>query len=316
MDMYDILLARNLGGSGGTIDAYTKAQTDALLDRKVDKETGKGLSTNDFTDTYKAAVEGAAPQSTTYTKVEVDTALAAKLNVSDVDTALSSTSTNPVQNKAVQAPLARLVNAGAKNLLSVNSGSATDGYVFDNLAINLPSGSYVFLANIANYESRSELVIMADGEEIGGVVFNNADSVAAQFNITREGTIAKLYTNGGTFTNMMLCTEEDYAISPEFVPYAMSNAELTDNKQDKNTINIGTTSFDDIKTGGTYFSGNVGTAQNAPTSGYFLLNVIHGASDSISQEAYRLNTPDKVYRRQFITNAWSAWYAFTGSSVS
>ena len=36
MDMYDILLARNLGGSGGTVDAYTKAQTDALLAEKAD----------------------------------------------------------------------------------------------------------------------------------------------------------------------------------------------------------------------------------------------------------------------------------------
>lgn len=60
---------------GGTVDAYTKAETDALLDGKVDKETGKGLSTNDFTDAYKTAVDGAAPQSTTYTKNEVDTIL-------------------------------------------------------------------------------------------------------------------------------------------------------------------------------------------------------------------------------------------------
>jgi hypothetical protein len=96
----------------------------------------------------------------------------------------------------------------------------------------------------------------------------------------------------------------------------MSNAELTDNKQEKNAINSGTTNFDDIKVGGTYFSGNVGTSQNAPTSGYFFLNVINGASDSILQEAYRLNNPDKVYRRQFITNAWSAWYVFTGTVVS
>ena len=37
---------------------YTKTQTNALLDEKVDKETGKGLSTNDFTDAYKKALDG------------------------------------------------------------------------------------------------------------------------------------------------------------------------------------------------------------------------------------------------------------------
>lgn len=181
-----------------------------ILTGKVDKVDGKGLSTEDFTAAEKTKLSG-IEQGATKTVI---------------DTALSSTSTNPVQNKAVQAPVARLVDAGAKNLLSVNSGSATNNYVFDNLAINLPAGSYVFLANIANYGTRSELVIMAGGVKIGGVAFNNADSVAAQFNITTEGTIARLYTIGGIFTNMMICTAEDYAISPEFVPYAPSNREL------------------------------------------------------------------------------------------
>lgn len=32
---------------------YTKAQTDALLDNKVDKVAGKGLSSNDYTDAEK-----------------------------------------------------------------------------------------------------------------------------------------------------------------------------------------------------------------------------------------------------------------------
>lgn len=69
-------LAKASGGGSG--DAYTKSETDQLLDGKVDKETGKGLSTNDFTDAYKTAVDGAAPQSTTYTKTEVDTSQAAQ----------------------------------------------------------------------------------------------------------------------------------------------------------------------------------------------------------------------------------------------
>lgn len=82
------------------------------LDSKVDKETGKGLSTNDFTNTDKAnltialtTANAAAPQSTTYNKTEVDTALAAKLNTADVDAALSGTSTNPVQNRSVKLAL-------------------------------------------------------------------------------------------------------------------------------------------------------------------------------------------------------------------
>lgn len=36
---------------------YTKTETDDLLDDKVDKETGKGLSTNDFTDAYQTKLD-------------------------------------------------------------------------------------------------------------------------------------------------------------------------------------------------------------------------------------------------------------------
>ena len=45
---------------GGDVDLtnyYTKSETDTLLSNKVDKVTGKGLSTNDFTDTFKQAIE-------------------------------------------------------------------------------------------------------------------------------------------------------------------------------------------------------------------------------------------------------------------
>lgn len=52
---YDII-----GGGGQASDAYTKAQTDALLNAKVDKVTGKGLSTNDYTTNEKNKLAGIA----------------------------------------------------------------------------------------------------------------------------------------------------------------------------------------------------------------------------------------------------------------
>lgn len=39
-------------------DAYTKSETDALLNNKVDKVTGKGLSTNDYTNADKTKLDG------------------------------------------------------------------------------------------------------------------------------------------------------------------------------------------------------------------------------------------------------------------
>ena len=62
------------------------------LDNKVDKVSGKGLSTNDYTTTEKNKLAGIADGA----------------NKTVVDSALSSTSTNPVQNKAVNEAISNL----------------------------------------------------------------------------------------------------------------------------------------------------------------------------------------------------------------
>lgn len=54
-------------------NTYTKTETDTALAKKVDKVSGKGLSTNDFTNTYKNKIDN------TYTKTETDSAIAGKI---------------------------------------------------------------------------------------------------------------------------------------------------------------------------------------------------------------------------------------------
>lgn len=75
---------------------YTETETDDLLDTKVDKELGKDLSENDFTDSYKEKLDGIEAQATKTV----------------VDANLSSTSTNPIQNKAVKNALDSKANTG------------------------------------------------------------------------------------------------------------------------------------------------------------------------------------------------------------
>lgn len=198
-----------------------------------------------------------APQSTTYTKSEVDTALSAKLNTADVDDALSGTSTNPVQNKAVQAPVARLVDAGAKNLLYIYDQNAEaqgisyvvkDGIVSASGTANgkpssranlesalLPPGEYIFSGCPANgsdttyrvdlYTSTDDTSYSLDNNMIDrgtGVVFTLSTQMYVRPTIR--------FQNGYVASNLvfkpMLCTAEDYAISPEFVPYTPTMREL------------------------------------------------------------------------------------------
>lgn len=85
--------------SGTSTNPVQNAAVAKELAGKVDAETGKGLSSNDYTDEEKAKLAG--------------------LENVTVDSALSTTSTNPVQNKVVNAaleekvPTSRTVNGKA-----------------------------------------------------------------------------------------------------------------------------------------------------------------------------------------------------------
>lgn len=99
----------DLKAQGGGIDA-------AELNKKVDKETGKGLSTNDYTTEEKTKLanieEGA--------------------NKTIVDSELSDTSENPVQNKVIKAALA-------------NAGGGIPWYTSDNLPANPSYGDIALI---------------------------------------------------------------------------------------------------------------------------------------------------------------------------
>ena len=91
--------------SASSTNAVQNRAVNSALGGKVDKETGKGLSSNDYTDADKgklAGVEAGAQKNET------------------VDTALSATSTHPVQNRAIKAALDGKVDSVSGKGLSSN----------------------------------------------------------------------------------------------------------------------------------------------------------------------------------------------------
>ncbi len=88
------------------------------LGNKVDKVSGKGLSTNDFTAAYKTKLDGIAEGATNIT----------------VDEALSSTSTNPVQNKVINTALAGKASTAAATTSAAGLMSSSDKYKLDGIA--------------------------------------------------------------------------------------------------------------------------------------------------------------------------------------
>ena len=72
------------------------------LNNKVDKVDGKSLTSNDFTDILKTKLDGIAENANNYS---LPTASETELGGVMVDSTLSPTSTNPVQNKVVKSAI-------------------------------------------------------------------------------------------------------------------------------------------------------------------------------------------------------------------
>lgn len=111
---------------------YTKTEVNSAISSKVDKESGKGLSTNDFTNSdvsdlaeALAKALAAAPQSTTYTKTEVDTALAAKATVEDI---FGVGTTIPENTDLNTYTTAGVFSCGATNAATLTNCPVTIGF--------------------------------------------------------------------------------------------------------------------------------------------------------------------------------------------
>lgn len=232
---------------------YTKEETGDLLNNKVDKVSGKGLSTNDYTTAEKNKLAG----------------IATGANKTVVDSDVSTTSTNPVQSKAVglkfqdvDSEISAIVNAyGSKNLADTslipntiaigggvtrkNNGDGSITYsgtptVTNAIYLplmegqNLGKGTYIFTPNPMTAATYTYQIYK------NGSYWNNF--VETQ---TIEITEAGKYSFGigirsksisNTFKPMLRYA----AIKDDtYVPYAMTNRELTEKVADTGWITKG-----------------------------------------------------------------------------
>ena len=159
-------------------------------------------------------------------QVAVNTAAITELQTSKADASALIAATNKLT-----AALADILDStGAKNRLSVNSGTtgSGNGYFVENLPINLPPGEYV--AKMTRGTSGQLTIVVRDASNTELARISKASGVTdfeEEFTIT--GTAAKVSVYVGystTVTNAMICSKAAYEISPAFVPYAPTNAEL------------------------------------------------------------------------------------------
>lgn len=272
-------------------DYYTKAETDRRISDEVarivsdapeDFDTLRELSDWIATHEESAAAMNSAIQANTAGVAALYAEVAAKLNTSDVDSTLSSTSTNPVQNKSVQAPIARLVDAGAKNLfkntapsqvvggvtftmnldgtITANGTKTNNDWLYLSTGNSLPSGIYVLSSGLAPRERADVRTLIATDDSLSASIMSaegQKQVVTRSFSQSYSGLIYAIRISSGTTVDNlvfkpMLCTAEDYAISPEFVPYAPSNRELFEAKADKSIVGLKLVASNTMASSSTY----------------------------------------------------------------
>ena len=143
-------------GDGGQIEISGKVNADnvegldELLATKVDKVTGMGLSTNDYTTDEKNKLAG----------------IEAGANKTVVDTALSSTSTNPVQNKVVNAAIGSLNTLVGDEPVASQISSAVENKVDKVDGKGLSTNDYTT-------NEKNKLAGIATGAEVNQNAFSN-----------------------------------------------------------------------------------------------------------------------------------------------
>ena len=159
-----------------------------------------------------------------------DLSVAIQSKANAVDLTNEETARENTDNKILAALATIIDSTGAKNRLSVNSGttSSGNGYFVNNLPINLAPGDYV--AKMTRDSSGELTIVVRDASNNELARISKASGVTnleEEFTIT--GTAAKVSVYVGysvTVANAMICSKAAYEISPAFVPYAPTNAEL------------------------------------------------------------------------------------------
>ena len=132
----------------------------------------------------------------------------------------------------------RLIDTGAKNLVDAATGSGTR---FVNVPIVLQPGTYhIFFGSISSTDTDSATCQCAafdsgNADASNYLQLGRGSDIDGVLTVTATTAYVRLYAAsnyaGGagdtvTFSDMMICTENDWSISPRYVPYCPTLAEL------------------------------------------------------------------------------------------
>lgn len=132
--------------SASSSNAISNSAVTKALNNKVTKVAGKNLSTNDFTDEYKAKVDSST-------------------NIT-VDSSMSDTSTNPVQNKVVKKYVDdRIATSGASDIYSY-SHSDSNGYIWFTNGFLVQWGRVAVTPSAVNTDTTARITYLYEYDDV------------------------------------------------------------------------------------------------------------------------------------------------------
>lgn len=181
----------------------------------------------------------------------IDTTYAKKAEIPHgtvVDDALSSTSTNPVQNKVVKAEFDKVNSnlsklkvsevAGGKNIWSLKSSYTTtkDTWALNRIEMPLKAGTYRLSYN---YTTSAEFIFTNTDDSAEDAVHAN---INYPFTLSKDTKYVYLWINTGTVSDIQI---EEGSVATEYEPYIpsvkMLAEEVNQQKNDLSNLKDGTT---------------------------------------------------------------------------
>lgn len=209
--VYDAL-SGNTGGEVDLTNYYTKSEVDAKDNTKVDKVSGKGLSTNDYTTVEKSKLASLSNYNdtelrnlinNTYTKSEVDTKIDEVVAGGEVD--LSNYYTKSETDSKVSNKVDKVTGKG----LSTNDYTTAEKTKLAGLTNYDDSGIRTLIANIQNQVDYTlvEQTVSAAG------VLNLSDDRLQHSVITRNTTIALPVVSKYTVIDLSFTVNSTYTVT-------------------------------------------------------------------------------------------------------
>lgn len=157
---------------------------------------------------------------------------------SEVDSITSAINSDVTTNHAA---IAGILNTGSKNKMPTASGQSTPPTRWVNVPVVLPPGTYRVsfgtLASTDTDDTVCQACFLSGSTQVSNwLSFQRGENIVSGVcTITADTTTFRLYPAGSyaasegdtvSFTDCMICTDADYQVSPDFVEYCPTLAEL------------------------------------------------------------------------------------------